>query len=156
MAKLYEHFFRFATSNYFAMAIHFFSEGIVFKPQNIRKLKSWIKQVVLKEQNTLKELNFIFCNDEYLHNINVAYLQHDTYTDIITFDNSDRKNNIEGDIFISVERVQENAQKLGVDFETELHRVMIHGVLHLLGYKDKSPKEKALMRAKEDECLAFL
>jgi len=138
------------------MAIHFFSEGLVFKPQNIRKLKSWIKQVVLKEQNTLKELNFIFCNDEYLHNINVAYLQHDTYTDIITFDNSDRKNNIEGDIFISIERVQENAQKLGVDFKTELHRVMIHGVLHLLGYKDKSPKEKALMRAKEDECLAFL
>jgi len=156
MAKLYEHFFRFATSNYFAMAIHFFSEGIVFKPKNIRILKNWIRQVILKEQHTLGELNFIFCNDEYLHNINVAYLQHDTYTDIITFDNSDKKHNIEGDIFISVERVQENAQKLKIDFETELHRVMIHGILHLLGYKDKSPKEKKQMRAKENEYLELL
>jgi rRNA maturation RNase YbeY len=138
------------------MAIHFFSEGVDFKPKNIKKLKNWVKQVVLKEKNSLKELNFIFCNDEYLHKINIEYLQHDTYTDIITFDNADKKNNIEGDIFISIERVKENAQKLKVDFETELHRVMIHGVLHLLGYKDKNLNEKKLMRAKEDEYLTFL
>ena len=138
------------------MAIHFFSEGIVFKPKNIRALKNWIKQVIQKEQNSLGELNFIFCDDTYLHNINVAYLQHDTYTDIITFDNADQEGKIEGDIFISVERVRENSQKLAISFEQELYRVMIHGVLHLLGYKDKSSKDKVQMRAKEDEYIALI
>lgn len=138
------------------MAIHFFSEGITFKPKEIRKLKNWIKQVVSKEQNSLKELNFIFCDDQYLHQINVEYLQHDTFTDIITFDNSDTEKLIEGDIFISVERVEENAQKFALSFDEELHRVMIHGVLHLLGYQDKTSKEKAKMRAKEDEYLLLL
>ncbi len=137
------------------MAINFFSEGISFKPQNIRQLKSWIKKIIEQENHILIELNFIFCDDAYLHQINVEYLQHDTYTDIITFDNSDQDSHIESDIFISIERVKENAEKLKVSFEQELHRVMIHGVLHLLGYSDKSPKEKTQMRAKEDECLAL-
>lgn len=138
------------------MAIYFFSEGINFKPKNIRHLKNWIKQVVRNEGATLQELNFIFCSDEYLHQINVEYLQHDTYTDIITFDNSDETGRIEGDIFISIDRVKENAQKFQTNLDRELYRVMIHGVLHLLGYQDKTPQEKSQMRAKEDKCLDLL
>ncbi|MFN3316359.1 MAG: rRNA maturation RNase YbeY [Raineya sp.] len=138
------------------MAINFFSEGISFKPKNIRKLKSWVKNIIEQEKHSLAELNFIFCDDAYLHQINMEYLQHDTYTDIITFDNSEQDTRIESDIFISIERVRENAEKLKVTFEQELHRVMIHGVLHLLGYQDKTLKEKAQMRAKEDSCLNLL
>ncbi|PKQ69784.1 rRNA maturation RNase YbeY [Raineya orbicola] len=135
------------------MAIHFFVENISFKLTNALKVRRWIKEIILQENYQLGELNFIFCNDEYLHKINVEYLAHDDYTDIITFDNSDEKNLIEGDIFISVERVKENAQNLQVSFEQELQRVIIHGVLHLLGYQDKAPQEQAQMRAKEDEAL---
>ncbi|WP_448529717.1 rRNA maturation RNase YbeY [Raineya sp.] len=138
------------------MAIHFFTEIISFKLADVLKVKRWVKAVILQEKYKLGELNFIFCNDEYLHKINVAYLQHDDYTDIITFDNSEKQNIIEGDIFISVERVQENAQNLQVSFEQELHRVMIHGVLHLLGYRDKTDAEAAQMRSKENEALALL
>ncbi|GAB4131705.1 MAG: rRNA maturation RNase YbeY [Raineya sp.] len=138
------------------MAINFFSEGISFRPSNIRQLKQWIKKVIEQEGGVLVELNFIFCNDAYLHQINVQYLQHDTYTDIITFDNSEQDVSIEGDIFVSIERIKENATKLKVTFEQELYRVMIHGVLHLLGYTDKTPQEKTYMRAKEDDCLALL
>jgi rRNA maturation RNase YbeY len=138
------------------MAIQFFQENISFKLKNATKIKQWIKSVVEKENQKLLELNFIFCDDEYLHKINVEYLQHDTYTDIITFDNSEHIGKIEGDIFISIERVKENADNLKITFEQELHRVMIHGVLHLLGYKDKTKAEKQTMRAKEDEALRLL
>jgi rRNA maturation RNase YbeY len=138
------------------MAIQFFQENISFKLKNATKIKQWIKSVVEKENQKLLELNFIFCDDEYLHKINVEYLQHDTYTDIITFDNSEHIGKIEGDIFISIERVKENADNLKITFEQELHRVMIHGVLHLLGYKDKTKAEKQAMRAKEDEALRLL
>jgi rRNA maturation RNase YbeY len=138
------------------MAIQFFQENISFKLKNATKIKQWIKSVVEKENQKLLELNFIFCDDEYLHKINVEYLQHDTYTDIITFDNSEHIGKIEGDIFISIERVKENADNLKITFEQELHRVMIHGVLHLLGYEDKTKAEKQAMRAKEDEALRLL
>ncbi|MCS6796236.1 MAG: rRNA maturation RNase YbeY [Raineya sp.] len=138
------------------MAIHFFSENTNFKLKNTLKIKRWLKNIVLQANCKIGELNFIFCSDEYLHKINVEYLAHDDYTDIITFDNSEREGIIEGDIFISVERVQENAQNLQVSFEQELHRVIIHGVLHLLGYADKTPTEQAQMRAKEDEALQLL
>ncbi|KOY84786.1 rRNA maturation factor [bacterium 336/3] len=138
------------------MAIQFFQENIEFKLKNSLKLKKWIKGVVENEKQKVLDLNFIFCDDEYLHQINVEYLDHDTYTDIITFDNSEEKGKIESDIFISIERVKENAGKLQVTFEQELHRVMIHGVLHLLGYKDKTKMDKQTMRAKEDEALSML
>lgn len=138
------------------MAIQFFQENIEFKPKNALKLKKWIKSIVEIEKQKIIDLNFIFCNDEYLHQINVEYLDHDTYTDIITFDNSEEKGKIESDIFISIERVKENADKLKITFEQELHRVMIHGVLHLLGYKDKTKADKQTMRAKEDEALSVL
>ncbi|MCU0440486.1 MAG: rRNA maturation RNase YbeY [Raineya sp.] len=138
------------------MAIQFFQENIIFKLKNSLKIKKWIKSIVEIEKQKIIDLNFIFCDDEYLHQINVEYLDHDTYTDIITFDNSEEKGRIESDIFISIERVKENADKLQVTFEQELHRVMIHGVLHLLGYKDKTKTDKQTMRAKEDEALSVL
>jgi probable rRNA maturation factor len=104
----------------------------------------------------LEELNYIFCSDEYLHQMNLTYLNHDTLTDIITFDNSEAEQIIEGDIFISIDRVKENSEEFDVLFETELHRVLVHGLLHLFGYKDKSEREKVLMREKEEACLSLL
>lgn len=130
--------------------INFFVEEIDFKLKNKKNLRSWIEQTVLAEKFTLKEVNFIFCPDAYLLKINQDYLQHDTYTDIITFDNSKTEKEIVGDIFISVERVSENALTYQTTALQELHRVMIHGTLHLLGYKDKAAKEKKLMTTKEN------
>lgn len=135
--------------------IHFFSEDIEFAPKTPRKLKSWVITCAAKEKASVNEVNYIFCSDEYLLRLNKEYLSHNTYTDIITFDNSQSKGEIEGDIFISIDRVKENAEKFNVSFETELHRVMIHGVLHLIGYKDKSPADKSKMRKKEDACLSL-
>jgi rRNA maturation RNase YbeY len=121
---------------------------------DIRKKKSWIKDLVKEQGFKLGELSYIFLNDEGLHKINLEYLKHDTYTDIITFDNSEDEVEIEGDIFISVERIAENAKKFKVDFEIELTRVMAHGVLHLCGYLDKKPDDVKLMREMEDKYLA--
>lgn len=137
------------------MAIHFFYENIHFKITQNLKLKKWIKTSVEKHGQKIKEINFIFCDDAYLLQINQEYLNHDTYTDIITFDNAEKKGVLESDIFISVERVKENAQNLQIDFEQELRRVLIHGVLHLLGYKDKNKTQEQEMRAKEDEALLW-
>ena len=134
-------------------AIHFFSEDITFNvPQKVR-LRNWIRKTIQAEKFILKELNFIFCSDEYLLVLNRQYLSHNTYTDIITFDNSDTEMSIEGDVFISIERVKENAAKFQVDFLDELHRVMIHGTLHLLGYPDKGVEAKQMMTSKEDQYL---
>lgn len=131
-------------------AVHFFTEDTSYKLKNKLKLKSWIKDTIVAEGYKLDELNYILCSDEYLLQINQQYLNHDTYTDIVTFDNSDQEQIIIGDIFISVERTQENAVKFNVSPDTELHRVIIHGVLHLMGYKDKSAADKKLMTQKED------
>ena len=136
--------------------IHFFSENIDFDLSESQKITSWIEKIIVKEGFEVHLLNYIFCNDEYLHQINVEYLKHDTYTDIITFDNSEKDKTIESDIFISVERVRENAIKFKTSFENELSRVLIHGVLHLLGYPDKSPEEAKIMRQKEQEALIQL
>lgn len=133
--------------------IHFFIEDIEFKLKNKTILKKWIIESVESENSFVGELNFIFCSDEYLLKINQEYLNHDTYTDIITFDNSEEEDEISGDIFISAERVTENASQLNIDPQTELHRVIIHGVLHLIGFLDKVPKDKALMTSKEDHYL---
>ena len=136
-------------------SIHFFSEDIAFKPKNPRKVKAWISKSIVKEKAFFKEINYIFCSDSYLLNLNKEYLNHNTLTDIITFDNSESKGELEGDIFISVERVKDNATRFNVSFEEELHRVMIHGVLHLLGYKDKTTSQRVLMRKKEEACLSL-
>lgn len=131
-------------------AINFFQEDISYTLKQKNKLKQWIKATIAAEGFKLSELNYIFCSDAYLLTINQQYLDHDTYTDIITFDNSEDEGIITGDIFISAERISENASKFNVDAATEMHRVMIHGALHLLGYKDKSPADKKLMTEKED------
>jgi rRNA maturation RNase YbeY len=132
------------------LPIHFFSEDISYTIKHKGLLRTWIKSTILAEGFKLGELNFIFCSDNYLLSMNQDYLKHDTLTDIITFDNSEHKRVIVGDIFISLERIQENAQSFKVKTEDELHRVMIHGTLHLLGYADKGSEAKALMTDKED------
>lgn len=135
-------------------AIHFFEEDIRFKLKNRNGLKQWIKETIGAEGFKLKELNYIFCSDAYLLQINQQYLDHDTFTDIITFDNSEKAGIIEGDIFISIERIRENAMKFSSGEENELHRVIIHGALHLLGYQDKKAESKKLMTEKEDHYLS--
>ncbi len=137
------------------MAIHFFTEDITYSIIKPRKTVSWIKAVIKKEKASLSEINYIFCSDKYLLSLNQQFLNHNTLTDIITFNNSTQEGVLEADIYISVERVKENADKFKVLFENEIHRVMIHGVLHLLGFKDKRPAEKALMRKKEEACLSL-
>lgn len=137
------------------MAILFFEEDIKFslKPKN--KFKHWLRRLAANENATIGDLNYIFCSDEYLYQINVEYLNHHTYTDIITFDNSEEENKVEGDIFISIERIRENALLEKRPFDEELCRVMSHGLLHLLGYKDKGKDDKEIMRMKENEAIAL-
>ncbi|KGL62412.1 rRNA maturation RNase YbeY [Polaribacter sp. Hel1_85] len=115
-------------------------------------LEYWIDTVVSEEGFSVGEINYIFCDDEYLHKLNVEFLQHDTLTDVISFDNTLGKL-ISGDIYISIERVEDNAKDFEVSFLDELHRVMIHGVLHYMGYKDKSEDEKLKMRNAENKAL---
>jgi rRNA maturation RNase YbeY len=121
-----------------------------FELPNESQLSDWISATISNEKCKEGEINYIFCDDEYLHKINVEYLDHDTLTDIISFDYT-VGNLIQGDIFVSVERVKDNANDFIVSFEEELKRVLSHGVLHYCGYKDKSPKDEALMRSKEEE-----
>lgn len=135
------------------MAIHFFQEDIQFNLAEKLKTKKWLKQLASEEGFRISELNFIFCSDEYLHTINVGYLDHDTYTDIITFDNSDENDILEGDIFISIERIRENAANQNQQFLDELLRVLSHGLYHLCGYKDKLERDAAVMRSKEDNAI---
>lgn len=135
--------------------IHFFSEDLPFNLPQKTALRSWIVSTIKAESYQLKEINFIFCSDSYLLEMNRTYLNHDTFTDIITFDNSEERGIIVGDVFISIDRIRENAQRFGVSETDELHRVMIHGVLHLLGYGDKSKEKKAQMTAKENQYLSL-
>ncbi|MDN3618215.1 MULTISPECIES: rRNA maturation RNase YbeY [Polaribacter] len=121
------------------------------KDENL--LEYWIDNVVSKKGFSLGELNYIFCDDDYLHKLNVEFLQHDTLTDVISFDNTLGKL-ISGDIYISIERVADNAKDFEVSFIEELHRVMIHGVLHYMGYKDKTETEKKEMRNAENTALS--
>jgi len=136
-------------------SVQFFYHGVRFKLKNPRIITSWIRRVVKKEGASIREINYIFCSDSYLLTLNQGFLQHDTLTDIITFDNSEEESVLEGEIYISIERVKENAKEFNVLFEDELNRVMIHGILHLLGYKDKKPTDKSLMRKKEEACLSL-
>lgn len=135
--------------------MNFFSEDTEFLPADQEKLSQWIINVIASEGKTPGAMSFIFCSDEYLLRMNIEHLQHDYYTDIITFDYCEGKS-ISGDLFISVDRVRENASEMRIPFEDELHRVMVHGVLHLLGYGDKSEAEEKAMRSLEDKYLAQL
>lgn len=135
--------------------IEFYAEGTAFELSRVESLKNWIEAVIQKEEKILQRITYIFCSDDYLHELNVQYLDHDTLTDIITFQYASLPE-VEGDIFISIDRVRENAATFGVDFEEELHRVMIHGVLHLCGFGDKLPEEKKQMTIKENQALTML
>jgi len=130
-------------------AITFHIEDISYTVKNKNHIKSVIKTAIADEAKKLGEIAFICCSDDYLHKINQEYLKHDTFTDIITFDYCEN-DVVSGDIFISIERVKENAIKFNQNIENELFRIIIHGVLHLLGYKDKSPNDKKIMTDKED------
>lgn len=133
--------------------ILFQSQDIKFDLKGKLKIKAWLKQIAKKESFKIQDLNYIFMSDEGLHKINLEYLNHDTYTDIITFDNSEEEGIIESDIFISIDRVKENAESFNTTFENELKRVLAHGVLHLCGYKDKSDEDAKLMREMEEASL---
>ena len=126
-----------------------------FEMPNEIQTQEWIHKVVADNGFEIGEINYVFCDDNYLHKLNVEFLNHDTLTDIISFDNTLGKL-ISGDIFISIERVEENAKGFKVSFENELHRVMIHGVLHYMGYKDKSDDDKIKMRNAENQALSYI
>ncbi|PKD21599.1 rRNA maturation factor [Salegentibacter salinarum] len=133
--------------------INFHSEND-FQLEDEKSFDNWIREIIESEKKELGEINYIFCDDHYLYKINLKFLDHDTYTDIISFDNSEG-NELNGDIFISTDRVTENAKEYNVDFSEELKRVMSHGILHLCGYGDKSESEAKEMRQKEDEKIAL-
>ncbi len=126
-----------------------------FLLENDNEISTWISNVILDEGFKEGDINYVFCNDNYLHNINVEFLNHDTLTDIISFDYSVGKI-IQGDIFISIERVEDNATDFKVSFQEELHRVIVHGILHYCGYKDKTDVDAKLMRQKENHYLKSL
>lgn len=121
-----------------------------FTLEDEQAFSDWLSAVIVSEKKNEGEINYIFCDDEYLHKINVEYLDHDTLTDIISFDYT-VGNELNGDIFVSVERVADNARDFNVSFAEELKRVLSHGILHYCGYKDKSEEEAQLMRQKEEE-----
>ncbi|HZJ36082.1 MAG TPA: rRNA maturation RNase YbeY [Gillisia sp.] len=129
--------------------INFYSENEFILEETNRYAK-WIEQVIASENMKLEEINYIFCDDEYMLKLNVEFLNHDTYTDIITFNNN-VGTILQGDIFISTERVKDNAETFGVNFEEELRRVLSHGILHLCGYNDKTEEDSLVMREKEEE-----
>lgn len=135
--------------------IRFFTEDIDFSLSSKSARKNWIKEIIQQEGFKCGDVNYILCTDEYLLEINRTFLDHDTYTDIITFDQSENELEIAGDIYISIDRIRSNSENLKVSFPDELDRVMIHGILHLCGYGDKTPDEKKIMRKKEDACLSL-
>jgi probable rRNA maturation factor len=139
----------------FQSLISFFSEAIDFELDSQKKTELWIQETIIKEAKIVGEITYVFCSDEYLHKINLEHLNHDTFTDIITF-NYCEGDLINSDIFISIDRVKENAKTFQTTFQNELNRVIIHGILHLVGYDDKSDSDKERMRAKEDFYLSLL
>ena len=135
--------------------IHFFTEDIQYRLREIRKIRLWISGVIDKEGGELENINFILTSDSFLHKINLEYLKHDTYTDIITFEYNEAEEAILSDIYISLDRCRENAKRYKVSLRNELHRILIHGTLHLLGYKDKTKPDKQIMTSKEDYYLSL-
>ena len=137
------------------MAIRYFSDGITFHLEGKRKISQWLRQLVAEEEKKTGNLHYIFVSDEIILEINKKYLQHNDYTDIITFDDT-IGDTISGEMYISIDSVRRNAKDYHVDFRKELFRVMAHGVLHLCGYKDKTNKERQKMRAAEDKFLTYI
>lgn len=140
------------------MPVHFHNEEVSFSFNNKREVSLWLKSVVSSFQKELGVINVIFCNDQYLLKVNQTYLNHDYFTDIITF-NYNENNLISGDLFISIDRVKENAINQKMEFNVEIHRVIVHGVLHLCGLNDQSKQEKEIMRGRENlflQKLSFL
>lgn len=137
------------------MAVSFFNEGIDLPVINKTVIRNWVKQVAELHQKRVGEISYIFCDDEKILEVNRQYLQHDYYTDIITFDYTEG-NKISGDLFISLDTVRTNAEQFGQEYNTELHRVIIHGILHLCGINDKGPGEREIMEAEENKALALL
>lgn len=135
--------------------IRFFNEDVPYKLPKKQATRQWLKQQVEREGFVVGDLNYMFCSDDHVLQVNRDFLQHDYYTDIITFDMSEDEEKIEGDIFISVERVIDNATQLGVSPDQEMRRVLAHGLLHLCGYGDKTDEEATQMRAKEEEWLTY-
>lgn len=137
------------------MPAKFYEQEVKSGLKDKRKLSAFLDDTVKKYREKTENVNltYIFCNDDYLLKMNLQFLDHDTYTDIITFDLGSEAGKMAGEIYISIERVAENAVKFGVSYNNELHRVIFHGALHLCGYKDKSAMEKKLMREMEDKCL---
>jgi rRNA maturation RNase YbeY len=136
------------------MPISFHSEDVSFLPKQRRALRHWIEHCIVSEGCTAGDIAYIFCSDEHLLEMNREHLKHDYYTDIITFDYSDGKR-LSGDLFISIDRIRDNAKTLRISFPDELHRVMIHGVLHLAGHGDKTKADAANMRILEESCLTL-
>ena len=137
-------------------AIYFFSEDTNFTLAEEDITLQWLERILADHEQEAENVNYIFSSDDYLLNINRTYLNHDYYTDIITFDNREYDDDaLESDIFISIDRVADNAEQLGITFDRELHRVIIHGLLHLLGWDDKTEEQKAAMRQKEEACLSL-
>lgn len=136
--------------------IHFFFEETDFSLKRRQTLREWLKDCCNNEARKPGLINYIFCSDEYLLNINKQYLDHHYYTDIITFDQSDRPGFVYADLFISVDRAKDHAHDFEVSFANEIHRLMVHGLLHLLGYDDKTSADKQLMTEKEDYYLSLL
>lgn len=136
------------------MAIYFNVEDIDFDLKEVEKVEQWIRSTIQEHGKRVGNISYVFCSDEYLIKVNVQYLNHDTYTDIITFDYVNG-NLVSGDILISIDRVGENAKSFGVPFDQELHRVIIHGIHHLLGQGDKTEEEACQMRKKESDSLEF-
>lgn len=133
--------------------VRFFTEDISFSLTRKQQTRQWLAGLAESEGYKIGELNYIFCSDDYLLQVNRDYLDHDYYTDIITFDNAEEEGRLEGDIFISIDRVHDNARTLNVPEEQELRRVIAHGLIHLCGYGDKSDEEAKRMRQKEEESL---
>ena len=137
------------------MAVSFYTEGIDLPAINKTTIRNWVKQVAELHGKRVGGISYIFCNDEKILEVNVQYLQHDYYTDIITFDYTEG-DKISGDLFISLDTVKTNAEQFGQDYNTELHRVIIHGILHLCGISDKGPGEREIMEAEENKALGLL
>ncbi|MEQ9402300.1 MAG: rRNA maturation RNase YbeY [Cyclobacteriaceae bacterium] len=137
------------------MPVHFFTEEISFNLEKPSLYSSWVQSIIENHNAKPGDINYIFCSDDYLLKINQKHLDHDYYTDIVTFDHSENETQIDADIFISIDRVRENALTGNAEFSNELSRVMAHGLLHLLGYSDKTASEKKVMREKEEACISL-
>ncbi len=134
--------------------VRYYCEDVKFLFKNKIANNRWLKMVAGSEIKTLGDISIIFCSDNYILDVNIRYLHHDYFTDVITFDYCEG-NKLSGDLFISIDSVRENSIEFGTEFDEELHRVIVHGVLHLIGYDDHTPEDQKIMRAKEDYYLSL-